>query len=94
MNLIFIFCTVLFRGEDSSTDQTFTVDNQNDPQCVDVFAVNNQILENMEIFNVSISTEDASVLLPRLPTSIVVFDDDSKWLIAIGMGLHKVVFDL
>lgn len=59
-------------------DLTFTVDNQDSPLCADVFAVNNEVVENMERFNVSITTEDPAVQLPRITTSLVVFDDDCK----------------
>ena len=68
----------MFRGEDSNADLTFTIDNQGESLCVDVLAVDNQVLENLEVFNVSIATNDSAVDVPRVLISLVVFDDDSK----------------
>ena len=54
------------------------MENQNGPLCVEVFAVNNEVLENRETFSVSISSSDRSVRLMGNSTSLVVFDDDSE----------------
>ena len=69
---------VYFESRISSANLIFTEENQNQPLCATVFAKNNQILENLEVYNVSITTEDSAVVLPPMPTSILVFDDDSK----------------
>ena len=67
-----------FESRISSANLIFTEENQNESLCATVFAKNNQILENLEVYNVSITTEDSAVVLPPMPTSILVFDDDSK----------------
>ena len=59
-------------------NQTFTATNQDEPLCEDVLAVNNEVLENMQLFNVTLTTADSAVLLSRVTSSLVVFDDDSK----------------
>ena len=69
---------VQFGAGESSVDQTFTVENQNSPMCVEVLAVNNQIVESREIFTVSLTTNDLAVQLPRMTSSLVVFDDDCE----------------
>jgi hypothetical protein len=54
------------------------VDNQDQLLCVSLLAVNNEVLENTQVFNVTITTADLAVQLARNTSSLVVFDDDSE----------------
>ena len=80
-SVLFIFAVVSFnQGSSQSVSRTFNAANQNQQLCEDVLAVNNQVLEDREVFNVSIAaTGDSAVQLPRVPTSVVVFDDDGMF---------------
>lgn len=76
---IFLHYIVLFSGAGNTADLTFTPENQNDTVCVEVFAVDNNVLENRETFTVlAVSEEDTAVQLPS-PTTLAVFDDDCKY---------------
>ena len=74
-----------FEGRISSANLIFTEDNQNQPLFATVFPENNQIFENLKVYNVSIITEDSAVVLPPMPASILVFDDDGKKKIAMNI---------
>ena len=80
---------VYFEGEVSSLDQVFTEENQNSSLCETVSAENNEIFEDIGVYNVSISTRDTAVELSPVPTSILVFDDDGE-LAVNSDNVHRV----
>ena len=56
---------------------TFTPDEEMGRMlCVNISVVNDDILEDTEIFNVTISTSDDSVVFSRKTADVFVIDDD------------------
>ena len=77
-----IFFSVLFNGLSISIDFTFEVDSGT-TQCVDVLAVDDDILENPDIREAMILTDDTSVQLIRPITSFVIVDNDGRLIVWI-----------
>ncbi len=68
---------------------TFLVGESN-TLCEEVVAIEDQTLENVEVFSASIRTDDISVQ-PYFPAIFVVFDNDCKFLHRICNFLVQVV---
>ena len=61
----------------NSEERTFTPDNIGSAQCVDVVTVEDSIVENaMEMFSVSISSEDPSAAFTNSTASVTILEDD------------------
>lgn len=81
MSLICLFFFVVsFLNSGSEANLEFTMENQDIPVCVDVFAVNDAVLEREEIFEVFIHSDDPAIKLVSNRTSLLIFDDDCKHL--------------
>ena len=69
---------------DDSTLLAFESGVTNDTQCVDIFIVNDTILESSEFFNIVLSSSDANVVIENGVTTILIIDDD-------GMPRYPVI---
>ncbi len=73
----YIFIVSFFGGAEV-VEVTFTEENQGERVCMELFALNNQVLENQEVFEVSLTSSDPSVVIRTGRKSLVIFDDDCK----------------
>ena len=74
---------MLYTGADFSTDEldvTFTPDT-GIRQCFDVVIENDDILENTEVFHLSLlPTNDPAIIVPNAVMNVGIQNDDSKSL--------------
>ena len=61
-------------------DQVVAFTNEDTTQCGVIQVVNDMILEIDEQLSVTVISSDSSVQVPTTPASVVIQDDDSKWL--------------
>ena len=58
-----------------------------DDLCVDVFTIDDSVLEETEIFHITVSSSDPNVTLGVIPTTnIVIVDNDCKHTLLQGTG--------
>ncbi len=60
---------------------TFTPDNQDEPQCVDITIINDNNTEGSEVFNGELDTVEERVILEPQRTNITIVDNDCKFLL-------------
>ena len=56
--------------------------------CTNVSIVNDSVLESTEQFSVELSTTDFDVMLANSSTTVIIFDDDSKYNSSKSWCIH------
>ena len=88
-----MFC---FAGSDYETvvlNEAFSPDTQNDSMCFDLVVMSDSIVEESEVFFVSLLSEDSAVRIPEETgvLSITIIDNDSKSEIIFSLLIDSII---